>query len=374
MTLKPTDTWAPEDHTLVKLQILSGYLKAWFSILCPHHKIAGLTYIDAGCGFGEYSTGDPGSPMIAIRAATQAKNSTSKPIHFYFIDRRQEAIDHLQQLLNREPKPINFRVDRPVKGEIEDELPRLLHIIESRPSSSAGLQPLFAFIDGFGNVVSMNTLRTILNMKSAEVFVFLNPSDISRNLSPSSDLERTVQVFGTEEVRNSPPEKWPELYLEQLRRSGAVYACCFELQDAKKRRFYLCFATKSGLGFMKMKEAMWRVDQWGDLTFSDALDPEHELLFNKHEVASQVLMHAMCKEFYGHKATGKEVNNFVELRTMYLPSPHKTLVLQALEREGRIVRPTMPDGSKARKGNFPDACTIAFPERCCGCAQCRLPG
>jgi len=64
----PEDTiWPIEPHTSAKHQILRKYLDAWLPILGRHNSR--IVYIDGFAGPGEYSGGEPGSPIIALEAA-----------------------------------------------------------------------------------------------------------------------------------------------------------------------------------------------------------------------------------------------------------------------------------------------------------------
>ena len=64
----PKDTiWPIEPHTSAKHQILRKYLDAWLPILGTYNKR--IVYIDGFSGPGEYTGGEPGSPIIALEAA-----------------------------------------------------------------------------------------------------------------------------------------------------------------------------------------------------------------------------------------------------------------------------------------------------------------
>ena len=64
----PKDTiWPIEPHTAAKHQILRKYLDAWLPILGTYNNR--MLYIDGFAGPGEYTGGEPGSPIIALEAA-----------------------------------------------------------------------------------------------------------------------------------------------------------------------------------------------------------------------------------------------------------------------------------------------------------------
>ena len=73
------------------------------------------------------------------------------------------------------------------------------------------------------------------------------------------------------------------LYQRQLEDTvGAQYVRFFGMRDAKNKTIYdLFFITNHSSGIDAMKDAMWKVDQSGGYSFSDATNPDQEMLFTK---------------------------------------------------------------------------------------------
>lgn len=61
-----TTTWGLDPHTRAKHDILRAYLSAWLPMLSRWH--GRVLYIDGFAGPGEYTGGETGSPIIAVRA------------------------------------------------------------------------------------------------------------------------------------------------------------------------------------------------------------------------------------------------------------------------------------------------------------------
>ena len=117
--------------------------------------------------------------------------------------------------------------------------------------------------------------------------------------------------------------------------------------------YYLFFASNNELGHLKMKEAMWRVDKEGDFKFSDATNPEQIIMFEREDFGEEVL--GLIKNKFG---TGKNeveiLRKFVENETAFL-SKHLNQALKFAEDNSLIeVDELKKDGSKRRKGTFPD--------------------
>jgi hypothetical protein len=87
---------------------------------------------------------------------------------------------------------------------------------------------------------------------------------------------------------------------------------CARSQMRNKRDtmdYFLFFATNNELGLKKMKDAMWRVDESGTYTFSDATDPNQSVLFSA-EPDSQLLTRLIVNTFGGTETTPEEIESF----------------------------------------------------------------
>ena len=114
--------------------------------------------------------------------------------------------------------------------------------------------------------------------------------------------------------------------------------------------YFLFFATNNELGLRKMKEAMWRVDESGTYTFSDATDPDQSVLFSA-EPDRQLLARLIVNNFAGIETTPNEIERFVVRHTPFRETHYKK-VLQALEEADKIV-PVNPS-SRRRRGTYAD--------------------
>jgi three-Cys-motif partner protein len=56
-------------------------------------------YIDGFSGPGRYTGGEPGSPLVALDVAINHRQTLDGEIAFWFMDERQDRIDHLAKNL-----------------------------------------------------------------------------------------------------------------------------------------------------------------------------------------------------------------------------------------------------------------------------------
>jgi GMT-like wHTH domain len=111
--------------------------------------------------------------------------------------------------------------------------------------------------------------------------------------------------------------------------------------------YFLFFATNNELGLKKIKEAMWRVDESGKYTFSDATDPNQSMLFAAEP--NRDMLKRLILE--GIEAMLSDIERFVVRDTPFRETHYKK-VLQSLEAEGKI-EPVDPRPTR-RRGTYAD--------------------
>lgn len=82
--------WTPDPHTLAKHDLLKRYLGAWFPIMARNNRK--LVFLDGFAGPGVYDTGEPGSPLVALRSLVE---------HRYFDEMKATTFLFLSSKLTR---------------------------------------------------------------------------------------------------------------------------------------------------------------------------------------------------------------------------------------------------------------------------------
>jgi len=136
-------TWDCKPRTRVKLEILNEYLSAWFPIISQRFTEA--IYFDAFCGPGEYSTGEAGSPIIALRHASAAcaRIPAFRPT-VVLSDVDEGDLNNLRARLSelRPHSNIQIYIEN---GGFDTAHKRVLQIRSELKNS-----PIFSFVDPFG--------------------------------------------------------------------------------------------------------------------------------------------------------------------------------------------------------------------------------
>ncbi len=359
----PKDTiWPIEPHTSAKHQILRKYLDAWLPILGTYNKR--IVYIDGFSGPGEYTGGEPGSPIIALEAARTHRANLAGELVFLFVEERPDRVAHLNGRISSIQLPGHFKV-QVEHGTFAAHLTGLLDTLDKERGQIA---PTFALIDPFGFAgVPYALIKRLLAKDKCEVLITFMVDSINRWLThPDENIRAHItETFGTEDavkVAFGPGDRaegLKNLYQRQLRRA-AKFVRYFEMRDRDNRVvYYLFFATNNPVGHLKMKEAMWKVDPMGDFSFSDATDPSQALLFNAP--SSVPLAGALAAKFKGTRQIPvQRVETYVIDDTAYLRK-HMGEALLQLETEGKLkVADSKTDGKKRRARTFPNEALITF--------------
>jgi three-Cys-motif partner protein len=329
--------WDLEPHTRAKHEILKRYLQAWVPIL-SQGGFREVLYIDGFAGPGRYSKGEPGSPVIALRAALDQQVEIKAAVLFLFVEIDAQRASLLEQIVNEIQRPDRFRMKVAAGQTFQAAFDEILKFYTAKKKN---LPPTFAFIDPFGwSGVPFATVEKILSFPSCEVLVTFMYEEINRFIG-NPDQERNFDsFFGTGKWRQAIGMIDPrarnrflhDLYLSQLRdQAGAKYVRSFEMRnDRDVTDYFLFYGTKSLVGLRKMKEAMWRVDESGEFRFSDATDLNQLVLFLKSPDFDQ-LTRAILARFRGSQKTVADIEEFVLADTGFRETHYKTKVLRSLE-------------------------------------------
>ena len=337
MAAPKTTIWELEPHTRAKHEILRRYLQAWTPILI-RGGFPEILYIDGFAGPGRYSKGEDGSPIIALRSALDQPIEITATVKFLFVELKTDRADVLQQIVDDFDLPTNFHVSV-ARGETFDAA--CTKLLASYKRQGRALPPTFAFIDPFGwSGTPFRIVEEIMANRSCEVLVTFMYEEINRFIGHPDQEQNFDTFFGTTDWRAGINLVDPsarnrflhDLYARQLHdAAGAHYVRSFQMRnDSDVTDYFLFYGTKNLLGLAKMKEAMWRVDESGEFSFSDATDPNQTVLFAK-EPQFAILRKQILDHFSGRQANVGEIEEFVLANTAFRQTHYKRQVLRPME-------------------------------------------
>lgn len=361
MSAPTTVLWPIDAHTSAKHEILRRYLAAWLPIMSMYN--GQIIYLDGFAGPGEYTGGEPGSPIIAIRtfldhSFTPLRN---KDVQFLFIEQDPARCRHLEQLLVKKSSPgtAQYQV---FEGNFDETMTDLLTQLEK---TQTRLAPTFAFIDPFGySHTPMKTIQRLMSHPKCEVLITFMYEEINRFLTAdyTGKEGQYTALFGTSEWQyitnrardsHSRRDGLHNLYQEQLKtQANARYVRSFCMRNRNNATdYYLFFATNSLLGMEKMKQAMSGVDSTGTFVFSDFTDSNQMQLFSEPNYGE--LERLLSKHFKGKIVSIEGVREYVIADTPFYK--YKAEALKPMEATSKIE--IISADPKRRKGTYAEGKT-----------------
>ncbi len=352
-----TTIWDLEAHTAAKHEILQRYLQAWAPIL-SQGNFPQLVFVDGFAGPGRYSKGEEGSPLIAVKAVIEQPRPIKAQVDFHFIELDESRASHLSSEIEQLILPRNVSSKVHGKRSFQDVFPEVWGSYAPRPGHPR--PPTFVFIDPFGFKIPFSYVTTVLRAQSCEVLITFMFEEINRFLSQEQQPDNFDDLFGCKDWRKGIEIKAPrervkflhDLYQRQLiQAGGASFVRSFAMRNERNTMdYFLFFASNNELGLRKIKEAMWRVDESGAYSFSDATDPDQSVLFAA-EPDRELLKRLIVNRFSGLETTPSEIERFVVRDTPFRETHYKK-VLQSLEASSDVTPLDPPAGR--RRGTYAD--------------------
>lgn len=352
--------WDLGNHTRGKHLVLRGYLHAWLPILGTTQ--GKIVFVDGFAGPGEYTRGEPGSPMVALRAflGHAAKHRISSTVKFLFIESVKPRAEHLERLVQplRQELPEGCTAD--VRhGEFADVMGSVLDEIEDAKNR---LAPALVMIDPFGvKDVPMEVIHRILRHPRCEVYVSFMFEAINRHIETREFEPHLDTLFGCKdwvggiELTGEDRKVFLyDLYRRRLKDSGAEQVVHFDLYDGKRLKYAIFFATSNLDACDKMKQAVWKVDPEGSFAFRGSNTPTLDLWKDPNTDALADQLRALAE---GRWVTVSELEDFVKSDRCDFTSNHlKRRTLQRLEK-GKLLEVDTSKLATRRRG-------LSYPPRC----------
>ena len=364
--------WKIEPHTIAKHSILGRYLQAYYPKLASTRDL--IVFVDGFAGPGMYADGEPGSPIIALDALARHKhlpNMKGCRFRFLFIEEDQARFEMLKATVDSRQHPPNAEVTVR-RGTFEDHIGEAFDGLE-RAKKDSGIRPSrpsFVMVDPFGvKGLPLDLLRRLAEFPKTELLVTFMYEPLRRFLEKPGMESHHDDLFGTREWRDAArlaaqdKKKFlSDLYARQLRGIGMEYVRLFEMRDAGNRtEYFLAFATHHREGLRVMKDAMWKVDQAGGVTFSDFTAPSREqaTLFEAEPNYDQ-LRDLMLDHFTGRADVPiGEIDRFVLEDTAFRETHGKTVLRRA--EKAKVVAVQRPPGKRVTYWGEGTDTRVTFP-------------
>jgi three-Cys-motif partner protein len=325
-----------------------------------------VIYIDGFAGPGVYQGGEPGSPIIALKAALEHRNPIRAALVYLFIEADEHRLANLQQEIAKLSLRPNMEVHTHL-GRFDETMSGVLDRLSQQ---GRRLAPTFAFVDPFGwSQTPFSVLQRLLASSHCELLINFMYEEINRFLGREEHAEKWSRLFGTEDwrpiaaIEGSAERRQAihNLYQRQLRQAAhARYVRSFEMRNRSNATdYFLFFATNSLTGLEKMKDAMWAVDPAGAFRFSDATVPSQTVMFDP-EPNFTLLRRQVQTQFAGRTVDIADVVRFVIEETAFKATHLRRRVLAPMEREQPPSIHIPAASPRRRRGEFPPGTQIQF--------------
>ena len=359
-----TPTWPLEPHTRGKHLVLERYMQAWLPILTSWN--GRVLFIDAFAGPGEYSGGEDGSPVIALRALIdhRVKDRIRSEVKYMFIEEDPERSEHLNGVLSRLKGELPTNCNYEIFNATFDET--LTDVLDSIDQQNARLAPAFVMIDPFGvSGTPMKVVGRILDNPQSEVYISFMYREMNRFLGHPSFSPHLDDLFGCCDWREainvvdseSRKKLLFDLYKDQLKERGAKYVVHFELYEGEQLVYAIFFGTQHLEGCDKMKQAIWNVAPFGDFKFRGS--QLGQLVLGEGLVDFSLLERDMQGQFRGKGWQRiEDVEDFVKSDATDFHSSHlRVKTLKPMEASGKI---EVKSGTRKRSGTYPNGTVLRF--------------
>jgi len=260
-------------HSKAKIEFYAAYLKRYLKILYLAPTINHINIYDVFCGAGIYDDGGKGSPIVAfdaIKDLISDKNlkKTNTQISLIVNDNEQQKIEQVKKYIDVENQ--NFCNVIYHNCDIE----QMFNIVQQKVSNSATNIRNLIFIDPYGykNIKKEMLYQLMLNGRT-EIILFLPISDMHRFTQKAIQDEETVQYEPLREFINSffsddhkmIKEHLPVMeyiqFIKDALKYNKFYTTSYYIERDAARYFALFFMSSHILGFEKILEVKWHLDE-----------------------------------------------------------------------------------------------------------------
>ncbi len=355
-------------HSKAKVELYANYFATYLTILSRVSFIERIYLYDLMCGEGLYEDGFKGSPIVAmekIRAHYFSNKEAIPNLEILFNDKDKSKIERNKYKIDRVKEVCaNIHIPNNVNVYFKNEdYSKIYHEVIKKLIGLSNDERALVFLDPYGyKEIMPNHLREFLSNGKTELILFLPISYMYRFAKKSlrsNDFPGGIplQEFLTPLIKynyeinevNSPYD-----FISQLKESFkrflnkySIFVDTFTIERDSQNIYCLFFFTPHILGFEKMLETKWKIDEQQGRGFR--LNKEQESLFTEIEMSSYS---DELKDFIlqGKGKTNSDLYIF-GLRKGFLPK-HTKHILKDWQDNNSKFKVYLSNGKEARKNSF----------------------
>ena len=260
-------------HSQAKVEFYEKYLTRYLRILYLAEHIKRVKIYDVFCGMGIYDDGGKGSPVVAFdtikNLVFDAKfKRTNTQISLIVNDIEQHKIERVKKYI--ESKNQNYCDVSYYNYDIE----QMFNIVQQEVSNTATDTRNLIFIDPYGyKNIKKEILYQLMINERTEIILFLPISHMRRFTQKAIQDEESAQYEPLRKFINSffcsshkmINEQLPVMeyiqYIAEALRYEKFYTTSYYIERDAVNYFALFFMTSHILGFQKILEVKWQLDE-----------------------------------------------------------------------------------------------------------------
>lgn len=286
------------EHSRAKVELLEKYLSTYLNIISRVSYFEKINIYDLLCGEGKYTDNAEGSPigiMKTIKNHHFSNQKKSPNIDVWFNDNGASEIEIGKKKIER-VKTFVSEIYCPKNVTIKYSDLDYLNVISDVQKNVERYkkEKHLIFIDPHGyKDIKLARLKNLLLKRNTEIILFLPLFDMYRfanksmkeNFSGGTSLREFLM-----DVFNSKKTHFTSIFdfRDQLKNAFSIHTDCFVdtflLQKEKNNYYALFFFTPNALGFEKMLEAKWKIDENEGRGFK--LNSNQQSFFEEIEISS----------------------------------------------------------------------------------------
>ncbi|MGR3318887.1 MAG: three-Cys-motif partner protein TcmP [Candidatus Anammoxibacter sp.] len=285
----------------VKHDLIKHYLQGWFPKL--GNWANRILYFDTHAGRGRHSSGELGSPLVAIKTllnhSSRDRILNGCEVIFSFIENEEDNIGFLEQEISDMGTIPNGIIVNVYSGDSFDFLNGMINKLENENKIIA---PAFIFIDPFGFKIPGKLIKRLMSFEKVELFINVIWRELCMAMKQPEKMKTTLDsIFDSDNWQDTIDLTDFNDGADQV----AKYFC--DLANAKwfthikmlggndTIRYFLLHLTNSDDGRDLMKNCMWKVCPSGGFYARKKDDPRQGYLITPEPDLSPLKEWILCE-------------------------------------------------------------------------------
>lgn len=357
-------------HSRAKVEFYEKYLERYLPIMSLAKFIDTIYIYDVFCGRGVYENGGEGSPLRALKAIINTKKRIPSDTKFVLRlnDNNKNNINSVNHII-ASTIPAFEQYCTVEFSSLDAEI--LLDSIADSLSQTKNNERSLLFIDPYGyKTIHKETIERLLSNGKTEIILFMPISFMHRFKGYAFDPEAsegvaplrkfTEDLFPIGHPMRKPDEElsvneYIDFLTDAFSFGDKYYTTSYQIERDKGSYFALFFITSNLLGFEKILDVKWDLDEEDGNGFILAKESQQTTLFddffaNQKKVEHSNKLKSLLLKYLKEPRSNGELYKYV-LKRGYL-CRHATEVLKQFQEEGRLEVLDLTTGQSARKSAF----------------------